>query len=75
MNDDDNLKSIISAALRKVPKATFRKIVSEHTTEGPRSIAAKTILDHIRLTGCDIVRVKPLEKPHSTHACKSLDKQ
>ncbi|MFN4229862.1 hypothetical protein [Parvibaculum sp.] len=72
---EDDLLTTLSFALTKVPKATLRKIVSDHITDVPRSIAAKIILEQIRLTGNDIVRVKPIDPPFSTHACKSLDKR
>jgi hypothetical protein len=61
-----DLASMLAQGIRKIGKPTLRQLATEHTPDMARAIAASRILEHIRLCGFDIVRVKPPAPPHST---------
>jgi hypothetical protein len=63
---DYDITCMLADGIRKIGKPTLRQLATEHAPDMPRSIAAAKILDHIRLCGFDIVRVKPPTPPHAT---------
>lgn len=66
MTEDDRIRFTIRMGLSKCGKSLWLALAKKHTPDMEYEIAATHVLDQIRLSGYDVLRVKPLAEAHST---------
>lgn len=70
MTEDDGIRFMIRMGLSKCSRALFREIAKKHTPDLEYAIAADRVLEQIRLSGYDVVRVAPMPDMPKAHGVR-----
>ena len=66
---EDSIRQMISFAIKSC-RPHFSKLAGKHNKDESADMVAGKIVEHIRRSGYDVVRVREPAAPHSTHPSK-----